>query len=457
MMIRKIKLNAAQYVAIGFAGVILMGALLLCLPIATAPGKTTSFIDALFTATTSVCVTGLVTVTTATHWSLFGKFVILLLIQMGGLGVVSVIMISFVALKRKIGLKNRKLIQEAYNLDHLSGVVRMIKNIVLGTFVVEGMGTIAYSIAFIPKYGVAGGIWRALFNAVSCFCNAGMDILDESSLMPYVTNPLVNVTTMLLIIVSGIGFVVWWDLKKVAVMVMKKEILWKRTWSRLELHTKLALSITLFLLVVGTIGFFFAEYSNPGTMKDLSFGNKIMASAFQPVTTRTAGFATVDQGQLTDFSVFLSVMLMFIGGSPMGTAGGMKTTTIGIIVLMVIAYFKGKDEIEAFHRRLSADNLRTAIVVVMVGFFVLLLSMSMMTILTDFDFLDLLFEITSAVGTVGLSRGITSSFSTAAKVVVILTMYAGRIGPVTLMMAISIRTKIEKAQIHKPEKKVLIG
>ena len=443
------RLNSAQIIALGFAGVILLGGCLLWLPVCAAPGEQTTFIDALFTAATSVCVTGLVTVTTAAHWSLLGKCVILILIQLGGLGVIAVSMSIFLLVGRRITLKGRRLIQEAYNLDTLSGMADVVKKIVACTLGAEALGAVCYAFAFVPRFGWAQGIWQSVFTSVSAFCNAGIDILGEDSLAPYVGNPLVNGTTMALIISGGLGFLVWWDLYRVA----KGRL----GWRRLKVHSKLAVTATGILVLGGGILFLVFEYGNPETLGGLSLTDKIQAALFQSVTTRTAGFFTIDQSCFGDASMVLTLFLMFTGGSPMGTAGGVKTTTLAILILTVAAYLKGKSDTEVFNRKFREENIRTGIVVIILGFTVLLISAAALSLTMDASFIDMIFEAVSALGTAGLTRGITGDLTLVGKVIIILDMYLGRIGPITLATAIVMRSRRANQNVHLAEENILIG
>ncbi|MDD3339670.1 MAG: potassium transporter TrkG [Lachnospiraceae bacterium] len=451
------RLRGVQKLALGFLMVILVGSFLLWLPVSAAPGEHTSYIDALFTATTSICVTGLVTVPTFAHWSLFGKTVILILIQLGGLGVVACATLLFLIAKKRISLKSRTLIKETYNVEHLSGMVRMIRAIVLGTFVVELLGAISYSFQFIPQFGLVEGIAQSIFTSISAFCNAGIDTLGPNSLANYVGNPLINLTTMLLIMAGGIGFIVWWDVKKVFLGVKRKEFPLAQFWRRLELHSKLAITVTLLLIVGGALAYMVLEWNNPESMGNLSAGQKVLASFFQSVTTRTAGFESIGQAKFTDASTNVSNILMFIGGSPMGTAGGMKTTTVALLIMTAVSFYKGKKHTEIFHRRLNENNVKTALVVVMTGLSIVIIMSTLLMAVTGFSMEDVIFEITSAIATVGLTRGITSSLNLAGKIIVIITMYIGRIGPITLVMALAKRTKASDTQIQPAERKVIIG
>lgn len=446
-----------RIVAGGFGLVILLGALLLMLPVSAAPGQTTHWSDALFTAVTSVCVTGLVTVPTALHWSLFGKVVILCLIQLGGLGIIACAALTLMIIGKRISMQTSRLIAESYSLDTMDGMTGVIRRIVRGTLLVEALGAVPYAVVFVPEYGIAGGIGRAVFNAVSCFCNAGMDILGEDSLVPWVTNKIINIDTMILIFLGSIGFFVWFDV----IDTLKKR--WRRGksargfFSQLKLHSRMAIVVSVGLIVAGTVCIALFDWTNPASLGPLSAPDKVMAAAFQSVTTRTAGFQTIPQQQFTDASGFVSLLLMFIGGSPMGTAGGMKTTTVAVILLTVGAYCRGRDNTELYNRRLRASDIRTALVVLALGFCIAFTGIVALSAVSGAPTMDVLFEVISAVGTVGLSRGLTPTLSVAGKLILIVIMYCGRIGPVTLAMAVTVRAKAAKNQIRFPEEKIMIG
>lgn len=451
----KNKFSTTRMIATGFLVAIILGTILLSLPIATKDRTVTPLIDALFTATTSICVTGLTTVSTLDHWSLFGKAVILLLVQFGGLGVITFSTTILMMLGKRITLNERLLIQDAYNLDTLRGMVKLTKKIVKGSLIVEGIGAVLYSIQFIQDYDFFTGIGRAIFNSVSAFCNAGMDVLGNESLIMYRDNPLVNYTTMGLIIIGGIGFPVWWDLLHVAKLAIRKEIKLKTVFRRLELHSKLVLSVTAILIFGGAALILMLEYRNPATLANLSFGNKVMASLFQSVTTRTAGFLTIPQENFRDGSSFLFLLMMFVGGSPSGTAGGVKTVTVAVIILSALSIVKGTNDIEIFRRKLPDFYLKKALAVVIVSLSVLIVTTTCLLVFVPGDFLDLLYEATSALATVGLTRNVTSSLNLIGKAIVIVTMYLGRIGPITMMLAFSM--KKAKGLRILPEEKVLIG
>lgn len=451
------KWATTKVIALGFICAIVVGTLLLLLPAATAEGKSTSVIDALFTATTSICVTGLVTVVNATHWSVFGKIIIAFLTQLGGLGVITVTILLLVLIGKRITLKERILIQESYNLDTMAGLVKLIIKIVKGTLIIEAIGAFFYAIYFVPKFGPLKGIGISIFNSISAFCNAGMDIIGETSLESYVANPLINFTTMFLIIVGGIGFTVWWDVIRVIREAKDHKLEKHHLFRRLSLHSKLAITVSLILIVSGFLCIFIFEYNNPKTIGNLNFGDKAMASLFQSVTTRTAGFATIPQGELTNASSLVSIILMFIGGSPVGTAGGIKTTTMAMIALTVVATIKGKKDTEAFGRRISSYNFRTGLSVVVISAAVLFVSTLLLMSVENFSFLEVLYETTSAIATVGLTRGITPELSTVGKLIIIFTMYLGRIGPITMALAFVMRPNNPINARELPEKKIIVG
>lgn len=452
----KRSMTPTRLIALSFAVAILAGALILMLPVSSADGTWTAPIDAFFTAATSICVTGLVTVTTAYHWSIFGQFIILILAQVGGLSVITVYMCILAMAGKRLTLHDRMLIQETYNMDTMDGLTSMIRRIVKYTLAVESVGAVLYSIAFIPRYGVVSGIWKAIFNAVSAFCNAGLDILGGDSLRSFVTNPLVNITTMLLIILGGLGFVVWWDVIKAFRTVHEAEE--KRSvWKLLSLHSKFVLMLTGALLCIGSVLFFIFEFNNPDTIGELGIGGKILASIFQSVTTRTAGFETVPQGSLTNASLLLCMVLMIIGGSPAGTAGGIKTTTVGILLVTVISATKGKKDTEVLNRRIPLETVKTAVVLVMMAFSIVFTATMILFVTEDMGFAETLFEVCSAMGTVGLSMGVTSSLSWVGKLVIMFVMYIGRTGPVTLVFAFARKRAGSEFNRTLPEGRIMIS
>lgn len=431
---------------------IIIGSVLLTLPISSADGRSVPYIDALFTATTSVCVTGLVTLPTFTTWSVFGQIVILVLIQIGGLGIITIMSAIMIGMNRKLGLKSRMLIQDAFNLTSMSGVVVFLKKVVIGTFIVEGIGALLYMTVFIPRYG-ARGIWISIFNSISAFCNAGIDIMSENSLCDYASNPMVNFTTSLLVILGGLGYVVWWDVIRVAKSFRSNKL---RCLTHLTLHSKIALSATGILLFGGAVLFFIFEYNNPLTLKDLSLFDKIQISFFQSVTTRTAGFASVPQENLTNASSVVALMLMFIGGSPVGTAGGVKTVTFVVVISAALSAIKNKDDVSLFSRRIAKQAISKAVAVLTVSFMIMFISTVLLSAVTDASMLDIAYETVSATATVGLTRNLTPSLDIWGKIIIIFTMYLGRIGPISLLIAFNLK-KEKRNIITEPVEEISIG
>lgn len=451
---KKPRLSTTQLITLGFLAAVLAGSLLLTLPVSSASGEMTPYLDALFTSATSVCVTGLTVVDTFSHWSLFGKIVILLLIQLGGLGVISFTTGIMVLIGRKITLKDRLLLESAFNLDNLSGLVRFLGKVFKGTLLIEGVGALLSMPVFCPRYGLRG-IWISVFHSVSAFCNAGIDILGPNSLEPYVNNVWLNLVTMALIILGGIGFIVWWDVLRVAGLVRRGEIRRGLFWQRLGLHTKITLFTTAVLIVGGWLLFLVMEWDNPETLGSLNPATKTLAALFQSVTTRTAGFATVPQSGLRTESVLLSVVLMFIGGSSVGTAGGVKTTTIALIFLSAASVVRGRETVTAYRRTIPDKLVRRASAIVAISLTTLLVSTALLSLFQVGNLDDLLFETASALGTVGLTRGVSAQLGAAGKILLSCCMYFGRVGPISLAIAFAYRK--DKGITAYPEQNITIG
>ncbi|MBO4229290.1 MAG: potassium transporter KtrB [Clostridia bacterium] len=444
--------NFTPIILLSFLVAVFAGSGLLALPVSSAEGVPHSYLDALFTATTSVCVTGLVTVPTVSAWSGFGQAVILVLIQIGGLGIITCMTAFLLFFHQKAGLGQRLLIQEALNLNSLSGILGFLKRILLGTFAVEGICALLYMIVFVPEYGYRG-VWISVFHSVSAFCNAGLDLISENSLCPYSQNSLLLSVTSAEIILGGIGFVVWWDVIRVLRERKQKR---GRCLSRLTLHSKIALSMTFILLIGGTAAFLILEYRNPETLGPLSFLEKIQVAAFQSVTTRTAGFATVPQESLTAGSWLLTLILMCIGGSPVGTAGGIKTVTIAVLLASARAAIQNKEETTCFERSISKEATRKALGVVCSFLIIVLLSALLLAAATGADAEDVLFESVSAAGTVGLTRGLTGTLNDIGKLIVSATMFLGRVGPISLAI-VFLKQKNKGDGVRCPTEEVQIG
>ncbi|MEG2439954.1 MAG: TrkH family potassium uptake protein [Acetivibrio sp.] len=454
--IGKRTLTTTQIIAVGFLAAIMIGTLLLCLPISSQSRTWTPVIDSAFMATTSICVTGLTTVTTVEHWSFFGQVVILFLIQFGGLGIVTFTTTMLLVLRKRITLTERLLIQDAYNLDTLRGLVRLTKRITKATLVVEGTGALFLAFQFVPEFGLIG-IWKAVFTSVSAMCNAGIDLIGSYSLTPYQGNVLVNFTIMSLIILGGIGFPVWWDVMFQMKERHKKKMNFspRRFFSKLTLHSKLVISVTFILIFGGMLLILLLEYTNQDTIGTMPFGQKIMAALFQSVTTRTAGFLTVPQESLRDTTSFICIILMFIGGSPSGTAGGVKTITIAMMLITAYCIIRGKEDTEAFHRKIPTSMIRKSIAVVMVSMATLITSTILLSLTESAPFLSILYETASALATVGLSKALTPNLTFLGKVIIIATMYIGRIGPITLALFFNRSKKTTSRTL--PEGKILVG
>lgn len=442
------KLTPARILAAGFACIILLGSFLLMLPIANANGKPLDFIDALFTATSATCVTGLVVVDTGTYFTVFGQMVIICLIQIGGLGFMTMATLFALVFKKKISLKERLILQEAMNQGSMEGIVRLIRKVILFALIIEGGAFLLFSFRFAYDMPLGQALYFGMFHAISFFNNAGFDLFGQisgpfTSLTSYVGDPLVNIVSMFLIVSGGIGFI-----------VLSELVDYKKT-KRLSLHTKVVLSMSGFLIVLGTFVIFIFEFSNPNTMGDLNFFEKLLASMFQSVSPRTAGANTVDLASLRQATQFFIVLLMFIGASPGSTGGGIKTTTFTILVGAVVSMVRGKEDIVIFNYRLAKDRLNKAVTLVLIALTIVIFVSMILSTTEDFDFLKILFETTSAFGTVGLSMGITGDLTDIGKLLIALTMFIGRLGPLTLAYALG--PKSERELYRHPEGKITIG
>ena len=439
------RLTTTQIIMLSFLGMILLGSLLLALPVSSADGVAVPYLDALFTATTATCVTGLVTLPTFSTWSIFGQVVILVLIQVGGLGVITVISAFMLLLHKRVGIGERLLLQDAFNLNTLSGIVRFVKRVLFGTFLVELLGAVFYMTVFVPQFGLRG-VWISAFTAVSAFCNAGIDIIGPNSLCDYATNPVVNLVTSALIILSGIGYIVWWDVLRVG----------RKGFRGLTLHSKIAISTTLVLIFGGGLLIFLLEYGNPLTIGELSLFDKLQVSFFQSITTRTAGFATVPQENLTNGSSVLCLLLMFIGGSPVGTAGGIKTVTVAVLAVSALATIRNQNDVTLFNRTISRQAVNKAVAVAAMSFAILFGSTMLLCAVTDASALDIVYETVSATATVGLTRNLTPFLTSAGKAVIIATMYLGRVGPISLALALN-SSKKQRNLIKNPTEDISVG
>lgn len=438
-------LDPSKVLVLGFASIIVIGAILLTLPIATVDGNGLSFLNAMFTSTSATCVTGLVVVDTGSTFTTFGQLVILLLIQVGGLGFMTFATFFFFILGKRISLKERLLLQESLNNLTISGIVRLVKRILVFTVVIEFVGALILTIRFAFDMPIGKAIYFGIFHAISNFNNAGFDLMGEfKSFTPYAEDPFVSITVMMLIILGGIGFIVM------------NELYEYRDTRRLSIHTKLVLITSSILIIVGAVLIFIFEYGNEKTLRPLSVSGKILSSLFQSVTPRTAGSNTLNISDLTQPSLFLIIFLMFVGASPGSTGGGIKTTTFATLLGTVWAQIKGKEDLVFFDRRIVIETILKALTVTVSGLFLVML-ITMLLNITEVgkSFLMILFEATSAFGTVGLSMGLTPELSHIGRMLIIFTMFAGRVGPLTIAFAIAMRRKPDA--FRYPKGKIMIG
>lgn len=446
--VKKIKLTPPQILVLGFAIIILLGAGLLSLPISSASGDGLPYLDALFTATSATCVTGLVVVDTGTHFSTFGQIVIALLIQVGGLGFMTMSTLIAFVLRKRISLKERLILQEAMNQGSMEGIVRLIRKVIFYSLSIELAAAVVFAIRWSFDLGPGRALYYGVWHAISFFNNAGFDLFGPvtgpfSGLTSYADDPVVNLVSMGLIILGGIGFIVLSDLLE-----------YKRH-KRLSLHSRVVLTATAALIVTGAIVIYLFEYSNGRTLGSLSWHGKIWAAFFQSVTPRTAGANTIDIAGMRQASQFFMIILMFIGASPGSTGGGVKTTTVTVLFGAVIAMMRGKEDIVLFRYRLGQDRILKATTIVLLALMLVIAAAMLLSTTEDHAFLMILFEVTSAFGTVGLSMGLTPDLTVFGKIIIALMMFIGRLGPLT--MAYALGPKAEKELYRYPEGKITIG
>lgn len=443
---RKKQLSQTQTIALGFFIMILVGTALLMLPFSSRTGEVTPFFDALFTAISASCVTGLVVVDTYLHWSVFGQIVIIILIQIGGLGFMTVGIFFSILLRRKIGLRERGLMQESVNTLQIGGIIKLAHKIVKGTLIIEGIGALILAIRFSFQMGVGKGIYYGIFHSISAFCNAGFDLMgyqgEYNSLVNYAPDFVVNITIMLLVVIGGIGFIVWDDLTRHGLKFKKY-----------MLHTKIVLVSTAFLLLSGAFLFWLLEREN--MLAGRGVGEQILCSMFASVSARTAGFNTVDLAGLTDAGKFLNVVLMFIGGSPGSTAGGIKTTTVVVILMYIWSNMKRTYGCNLFGRRLDHESIVKASAVFCTNLFLATAAVLIISAVQVLPIADVLLEVFSAIGTVGMSTGITRELFMPSRVVIMILMYCGRIG--SLSFALSFTQKKRIAPVQQPVEQINIG
>ena len=440
-------MNATQIIAIVFALLILLGTTLLMLPISSRDGVSCGFRPALFTATSATCVTGLVMYDTFTQWSAFGQTVIICLIQIGGLGFMSIATMVVFLLRRKVGLKQRLLMAQALSLNDMAGVVRLQKWVIFGSLSIEAIGALILTLRFLPAYGIGTALKWGVFHSISAFCNAGFDIFGcitpGASLMEFRSDPVVLLTLGGLVIIGGLGFLVWQEL---ATVRRKK----------LSVYTKLVLVTTATLLVLGTVVIAVLEWNNPGTIGDMSTGDKLLNSFFQSITLRTAGFAAVDQAALTEAGKGASIALMLVGGSSGSTAGGVKTVTMMVLLLFIWSRARGKSSVCVYHRTIEPKHVMNAMTIVAIVIGLALLGSIFICATSPVSFTDALYESVSALATVGLTAGVTGNLSVAAQFMIIIFMYFGRVGVLTISLGFLMGTEAEE-RFRYAQTDVLIG
>ncbi len=449
---RRRKLTTTSIIMLGFFLGALLGTICLMLPFSVKQGQKINVLDALFVAVSSVCVTGLSTVNIGQTFSAFGQVVILFLIQFGGLGIVTFTTMVLCLFRRRITLSERMLIQNAYNLDTLSGLVKLTMRVMKVTLCLEGIGAVGYAFVFIPEYGVRG-IWYSIFHAVSAFCNAGIDLLGGNSFCAYADNVMLNMTTIFLIVSSGLGFPVYWEIARIVSRRLKRGCV--QNTRKVNLQLKLVLLATVTLIFMGMVLTLLFEYDNPDTLGKMAWPGKVMAALFQSVTLRTAGFATIPQEYFRPDSCMVYLVLMFIGGSPAGTAGGVKTVTVILLFASLFAHIKGRKDVIVMHRRIAEETIRRCVAIVTFSFTALFVLTAALLAVQGSEFLETMYEMTSAIATVGLSRGLTSALNPVGKLLVCLTMYLGRIGPITLALAFNYQKPT--GDITCAESKVIVG
>ncbi len=437
-------------IVLSFFLLIMLGTLLLMLPIAARDGRSTGFINSLFTATSASCVTGLIVTDTYTHWTLFGQIVIISLIQVGGLGIITFVTFFYSLLGKKFRIRSMVLAQESISYYSFQGITKLVKNVILVTVIIELLGALLLSMRFVPQYGLKG-IYLSMFHAISAFCNAGFDLMTISgkgqylSFMNYNNDPVVIYTIASLIVIGGLGFVVWKDLYDY------------RKNKSLILHTKLVIMIVPILIFSGALLFFVLEYNNPATLGQLNLPGKINAAMFQSITPRTAGFNTIDQNSLSGLSKLLTIILMFIGAAPGSTGGGVKVTTFGIVMIAILTQLRGSDGVILFKRRITFPTIIKALTIIGFSAMLILTVTVIMVLLEGRPMINVLFEVVSAFGTVGLTTGMTPYLHPVSKLLLIMMMFLGRVGPVTFALALTAISHRNNTDIVYPEGKVIVG
>ncbi len=465
MLITKIykESTPTQIILTGFLAIICVGTFLLTLPISNKSGEITPFLTAFFTATSAVCVTGLVVENTLAYWSEFGKIVILTLIQIGGLGFMAIVTMIYMLFRKKVTLRSRLIISESLNQPTFHGMVSLVRKAIIGTLVIEGICAVILAIIFYSTQDIT--VFKSLslgvFHSISAFCNAGFDIIGENSITPYSTNYLFNFVIMFLIISGGIGFAIWIDIVKLfKYKFVNSKPSPRQRLNKLSLHSRIAIASTLFLILLGGLLFFLLEHNNVATIGYMSLPEKFLTSFFHSVSLRTAGFNTIPMSELTDASKFISTLFMLIGGSPGGTAGGLKTVTLAVVIFTAFSVIRGNDETVIFNRSIPTKIYRKALAVTIIYIMIFFIATILLLVVesnSGFSYLDVSFEVASAVGTVGLSTGITSELSYFGKIIIIICMYLGRLGPISVGVALTTKLSETNNSLQYPEENILVG
>ena len=439
------KMNQVQFIAVGFLAIILIGSLLLMLPFATKSGQNTDYLGALFTSTSATCVTGLLAYDTFTHWTIFGQIIILMLIQIGGLGFITIGIGFAVLFRRRIGLRQRDLMKESVSAMEIGSIIKLWKKIIIGSFIFEGLGAVLLSIRFVQDFGFSKGVYYGIFHSISAFCNSGFDLMGTkeafSSFTSYVSDPLVNIVLCLLMLVGSLGFFVWSEIAE-----------YKFEWKKYSLHSKIVLTMLLILVIGGTVLLYLFEKDN--TLSNFNGWSAFWPSLFGAVTSRAAGFNTIDTGAMTSGGKLLTTILMFIGGNSGSTAGGIKTTTLAVLIVYAYSYLKGKPCCSIFKRRISDEVIKKATIVVILNLTLALTASLIIMGTNNLGAEDILFETFAATSTVGMSTGLTRELNLIGRIIYIILMYAGRIGSITF--ALSLLTQ-SKQKLKYPIERVNIG
>ncbi|MCH5210127.1 MAG: potassium uptake protein, TrkH family [Oscillospiraceae bacterium] len=439
------RINPARHIAIGFIAIIFFGALILMLPLSSKERVFTPFLTALFTSTSATCVTGLTLINPGAYLSVFGQIILLIMIQTGGLGFMTILCFAFAVTNKRIGLRNRLLIAQSVGSESLDDVVGLAKNVSIITIIVEAAGALIMSIRFIPEFGFFKGLWFSIFHSVSAFCNAGFDIIgDGKSMISFAHDPVILVTLAVLVITGGLGFIVW------------EELLKKKSWKKISMYSRVILSVSAVLLILGTVVYFILEYNNPDTIGNCAISGKLLSSFFQSVTTRTAGFDAINQRRLTDLSKIWGTVLMMIGGASASTAGGIKTGTFALVIMTLYTVLRAKSDVVIAGRRIKPDIILHAMALLILWLLFVIAGSLLIAYIDNQPVIDAIYETASAYSTVGLTVGISESASVFTKILLIIYMFFGRVGILTISVMFMVRSAKE-TDIEYPDGKFIVG